>query len=309
MRRRSALKMMAGVAAGLVAAGSMGLPAWAATTWTPLIAPAALQALLGEDDLAIIDIRGKAMDGDFAAGHIPGAVWSSYPADWRRADVAVDATPSAAELGERIASLGVSNRTRVVIVSAGGSATDFGGAARVYWSLKYAGHDDVAILDGGWAAWAEAGYGAETGVTAPVQAAFAVRLREELLASTERVSMSVASGAVLVDARSAEHYGGQSKSLAVAAAGHIPGALNLDSDDLFDAEANRLRPADQLAALLPRAIKDRSAEIIAYCNGGHLSATDWFVLHELLGFSNAALYVDSMVGWTADPARPVVAGD
>jgi thiosulfate/3-mercaptopyruvate sulfurtransferase len=193
-----------------------------------------------------------------------------------------------------------------VIVPEGSSASEFAGAARVYWSLKYVGHDEVAILDGGWNAWvADANNPVETGLTTPVPASFSADLRRELLATTSDVSAVLGTEAVLIDARPPEQYLGQSKSKSVARAGHIPGALNIDNALFYDADANRIKPTAELESFLPAALSSKDVNLVSYCNGGHLGATNWFVLHEVLGYENAALYAASMAGWTEDPANPV----
>jgi thiosulfate/3-mercaptopyruvate sulfurtransferase len=85
-------------------------------------------------------------------------------------------------------------------------------------------------------------------------------------------------------------------------AGHIPGAVNVDSAAFYDSQANRLKPQSELvaiAAALP------SAPAVTYCNTGHWAATDWFVLSELLGRKDVRLYSGSMVEWTTDASRPL----
>ncbi|WP_372840000.1 sulfurtransferase [Phaeovulum sp.] len=270
----------------------------------PLAPPSWLADNLGRDDLVVIDIRGTTAD-DYAAGHVPGAVWSAYPGAWRGAGAVPGSVPETADLQATIAALGANDTSLVVIVSAGSGAVDFGGAARVYWSFKYAGHDEVAILDGGWAAWvADALRPVSTDAVTPAPGNFVAQVRPELLATTDEVVAALDGSATLIDARSAAQYSG-AQGGAAGAAGHIPGALNLEHATLFDPAANRLKPLDDLRALMPAELADPSEPVIAYCMAGHLSATDWFVMHELMGLTNAALYVDSITGWTQDPARPL----
>jgi thiosulfate/3-mercaptopyruvate sulfurtransferase len=111
--------------------------------------------------------------------------------------------------------------------------------------------------------------------------------------------------AVLVDARSPAQFQGESKSPLVSRAGHIPGAINLPNDRLYDTAAHRLHSEDRLLALLPAAIAGPETPIIVYCNTGHWSSIVWFALVEVLGFSNVRLYDGSMQAWTADPQRAV----
>src|SRR5665213_656216 len=95
---------------------------------------------------------------------------------------------------------------------------------------------------------------------------------------------------------------GKEKAPASAAYGHIPGALDVDSAKFYDPATNRLKPKQQLAAI---ANDVPEGPVVTYCNTGHWAATDWFVLHELLGRSNARLYAGSMVEWTSNASRPI----
>jgi thiosulfate/3-mercaptopyruvate sulfurtransferase len=89
----------------------------------------------------------------------------------------------------------------------------------------------------------------------------------------------------------------------VAAYGHIPGAHNLDSAEFYDSKTNRLKPKADLAAVAAQV--PTAKPVVSYCNTGHWAATDWFVLHEVLGRQQVRLYDGSMVEWTADTHRPV----
>jgi thiosulfate/3-mercaptopyruvate sulfurtransferase len=281
-------------------------PALAQDLPGPLASTEWLRANIARADLVVIDIRGRTADDDFAAAHVPGAVWSAYPGAWRGQGAIAGAVPEAADLAATIAALGVNSDSLVVIVPAGSNSTEFGGAARLYWSFKYAGHDGVAILDGGWQAWvADAANPLATGLAAPAPGNFTAAIRPELLATTEAVEAALSAGVPLLDARSAAQYAGSEKAGAAKRAGHIPGAINLDNDGFYDAASNRIKPLDELRALVPAALAGPDVQAITYCNAGHWSATEWFVLHELLGYANLSIYVDSMIGWTQDDARPV----
>lgn len=305
MIRRSFLALLAYGAMGSTLVVGTVAPAMAESSVTPLVSAEWLSSALGRYDVAIVDIRGKTAEEAFVAGHVPGAVWSQY-SSWRSDSSIASGEPAAATVFEAlIGGLGISNATTVVIVPAGSSASEFAGAARVYWNFKYVGHDDVAILDGGWAAWVAANNPVETGLTTPVPASFSAVLRPELLATADIVSTNLGTDTILIDARSTEQYLGQSKSKSVTRSGHVPGALSLENALFYDADSNRIKPTAELQSLLPAVFESKDANIIAYCNTGHLSATNWFVLHELLGYENAALYAGSMADWTQDPNNPV----
>lgn len=274
----------------------------------PLVSVDWLRSSIGREDLVVVDVRGKTAEDIFAAGHVPGAVFSAYPGNWRGQGDIPGAVPEAAALEATIASLGVNGDSLVVIVPAGTNSAEFGGAARLYWSFKYAGHDGVAILDGGWPAWvADAANPVAVGPTSVVAGNFTAQIRPELLASTDEVEAALAAGIPLLDARPAAQFAGAEKAGAAKRAGHIPGAISLDNAIFYDAASNRIKPLDDLRALVPAALGDTGVQAITYCNSGHWGATEWFVLHELLGYKNLSLYADSMIGWTQDDARPVAA--
>lgn len=299
--RAGGLAVVGGVFAGsLPALAQTGLPG-------PLVSADWLRGALGAADLVVLDYRGRSPDDPFAAGHIPGAVWTEYGGGWRGIGDIPGAVPDAAALARQIGAHGITPDSRVIVVPGGDSAVDFGGAARIYWSLKYAGHEAVAILDGGWAGWqADPANPVATGVPVPVAAGdYPVQIDPSILATTQHVVDSLESDTVLIDSRSADSYRGERKSLASRRAGHIPGAENVDSAQFFDPARNGLLPVADLQASMPAVLGDLGAEVVTYCEAGHVSATNWFVLHELLGYERVALYVDSMPGWTADDARPV----
>jgi thiosulfate/3-mercaptopyruvate sulfurtransferase len=274
----------------------------------PLVTPQWLKERLSDPAVLVLDIR-SAIDGGgvaaFDRGHIPGAVHSDYDkAGWRVTRNGVPfMLPTQAELEKLIGETGIDEDNHVVIVPAGVHATDFGSAARVYWTLKIAGHPAVSILDGGFAAWRAGGYPVEAGSRSPSPKIFTAKLDPQLLAEIDEVEAAQKSGsASLLDARPANFFAGKRRAPSAKAYGHIPGALNLDSASFYDPLANRLRSRAELAAI---AAGVPTGPVMAYCNTGHWAATNWFVLSELLGRTDVKLYDGSMVEWTADPRRPV----
>ena len=274
----------------------------------PLVGPAWLSAHLHDAGLIVLDIR-SAIDGStpesFAQGHIPGAVHSDYDkAGWRVERNGVPfMVPTKPELEKLIGDLGIDETSRVVVVPAGVNVLDFGSAARTYWTLKYSGVASVSILDGGLAAWKAAGYALETGAHAPSPTIFTAAIDNSIRArvpDVEKIEQS--GGATLVDARPASFFLGKEKAPAAQVYGHIPGAINIDSAEFYDPATNRLKPRAVLAAI---AHELPGGATVSYCNTGHWASTDWFVLHEVLGQSQARLYAGSMVEWTSNASRPV----
>lgn len=275
---------------------------------TPLVSTEWLKEHLKDPDVFVLDVR-SAIDGGgveaYQKAHIPGAIHSDYDkAGWRVTRGGVPfMLPTLAELEKLIGELGIDEDTHVVVVPAGVHFTDFGSAARTYWTLKVAGLSKVSILDGGYAAWAAGQNAVEAGPSKPSPKIFTATLNKALLAESGDVQkIEQSGGATLIDSRPASFFVGKQKAPAAQAYGHIPGAVNIDSATFYDSKSNRLKPQAELvsiAAALP------GGPAVTYCNTGHWAATDWFVLSEILGRSDVRLYYGSMVDWTSDASRPL----
>ncbi|AXS42524.1 sulfurtransferase [Breoghania sp. L-A4] len=302
------------LALALTAAVWLGLPAMAAVDAPPLVSAEWLKTHLNRDDIIILDIRSPYADSgkpDYLKGHIPGALWSEYPGVWRTERDGVEGMlPSVEKLEASLSELGVTEEKTVVIVPAGKDSQEFGGAARIYWTLKQLGQPSVTILDGGHSAWtADASNPIETGDVTPEGDMFIAEADTDMVVSDEQVKEQIGTRIVMLDGRPHAQFIGNDKHSNAKRAGRIPGSVNLDQDRFFDAAKKRLRPPAELAAIASSVVDDPAAEIVSYCNTGHWSATNWFVLHELLGYENVSLYDASMVGWSANPALPMEIGE
>jgi thiosulfate/3-mercaptopyruvate sulfurtransferase len=297
------------IAAAAVLSAAIATPALAAQ---PLVSADWVKAHRADANVVVLDIR-SAIDGGgkeaYEKGHIPGAVHSDYDkAGWRVERQGVPfMLPTVAELEKLIGELGIDEKSNVVVVPAGVSYTDFGSAARVYWTLKTVGVNEVSILDGGFAAWKAAGNEIASGQSKPAPTIFTATFNDKSLATGKQVAAIEADGkngskTTLIDARPHGFFLGKEKAPQAAAYGHIPGSVNVDSARFYDPVKNRLKPRVELAAA---AAEIPEGPAVAYCNTGHWAATDWFVLHELLGRKDVRLYDGSMVEWTAHADRPV----
>lgn len=294
------------VAALMVAA--LALPA-AAQDVTPLVTPQWLKAKLGGPGVVVLDIRSALGGGGregYLKGHIAGAVFSDYDkAGWRVERGGVPfMVPTKAELEKLIGELGIDEDDHVVIVPAGVSFTDFGAAARVYWTLKVAGLTKTSILDGGYQAWtADASNPTETGDKTPSPKIFTAKFNDGIRVEAAEVEKLVEKGgATLIDARPASYFAGKEKAPTAKAYGRLPGAVSFDSADFYDKGTNRLKSKadlEKVAANIP------AGPTVSYCNTGHWASTDWFVLSELLGRKDVKLFAGSMVEWTSDANRPL----
>ncbi len=280
----------------------------------PLVEPEWLAERLDDPGLLILDIR-SVVDGGaraaYEAGHIPGAIYTDYAKDgWRAVrGMATGLLPERADLAALLGRVGLLPHHHAIVVGAGTSVGDFSAAARVYWTLKVAGHRRSSILDGGMIAWQrDPSRRVETGSgRAPAPApAYPVTLAGALRADLGGVESAVSRrNAVLLDSRATDFFEGRAKSPQAARPGRLPGALQLDHALAFDKAAQKLRsPAEleRLFAAIPR------RPVINYCNTGHQAATNWFILSELLGWTDVSLYDGSLSEWTQEPGRPVAAG-
>jgi len=194
-------------------------------------------------------------------------------------------------------------------VSAGTTVGDFSAAARVYWTLKIAGHADTSVLGGGMVAWRrdplrpiETGPGRTPAAVPP----YPVKFVPELRAKLDAVERAVADhAAVLLDSRATNYFEGGAKSPQALRAGRLPGAVQLDHALAFDASAMALKPKAELEKLFA-GVPDEP--VMNYCNTGHQAATNWFVLSEVLGRRGVSLYDGSMSEWTEEPTRAVATG-
>lgn len=303
------LQVLFAAMAVFLAGGSLS----AAPAVQPLVDSAWLAEHLDADNLVVIDVR-SGIDGTdaegFAAGHIPGSVYASYTdGSWRAAINGVPGmTPAIEDLQTYIQSLGVSNDDAVVIVPAGVGSTDFGSAARVYWTFKFLGHDAVSILNGGLQGWVDAGGELATGQTNATAGDFVANVRPELLVGAEQVEASLNGGSQLVDARPAAQFRGEAKHPASGGAGTIPGAASLEEHLLVQEGTSNFVDAAEVSRLVQAAGIDDGQPIVSFCNTGHWAATVWFALSEVAGLDNVSMYDGSMTEWTQDAARPLVAG-
>lgn len=279
--------------------------AWAgaAASAAPLLTPAQLQALATQDGVRVIDTRAAP---EFAKAHIPGAVSAPY-ARWRGPASNPGQLVPTPQLTALVQSLGLTPQTHAVIVYAGADATDFGSAARVYWTLKSLGLGELSILDGGLKAWQAAGLPLTAQAASVAPSHWQPRLDARWLATRGDVEGLLGSRqALLVDARPAAFFEGRMGHPAAGAWGTLPGATHLDNARFFQPGSARLRSPAELASVAGALQAAPGQGTVAFCNTGHWAATEWFVLSEVLGQPNARLYPGSMVDWTqAEAPLPV----
>ncbi|MCS6844554.1 MAG: sulfurtransferase [Caldilineales bacterium] len=279
---------------------------------TTLVSPEQLAAHLDDPAWAVVDCRFSLQDTErgrqaYLAGHIPGAVYAHLDEDLSGPVVpgrtGRHPLPDPAHFVARLERWGVGDATQVVAYDDAGGAF----AARLWWMLRWIGHEAAAVLDGGWQAWLAAGLPTRSGAEARPPARLTPRLRPELAVTAAEVDARRGNPAWRVlDARGADRFRGENETIDPVA-GHIPGARsapyadNLTPDGRFrDVESLRLR----YQALLGDVAADRA---ICYCGSGVTAAHNLLaMLHAGLG--EGRLYPGSWSEWIADPARPVAVG-
>ena len=263
----------------------------------PLISTTELAGRL--DEVTVLDVRyrqgGAPGTAEHVAGHVPGAAYVDLDADLAGPPGSGGRHPLPAA-GTFVAAMrraGVRCDRPVVVFD------DWAGraAARAWWLLRFHGHGDVRVLDGGWSAWLADGGAVETGSVAAEPGDFVTGTARARMVTADAV---LAAG-VLVDARAAERYRGEVEPIDPVA-GHIPGAVNVPTDHNLGPDG-RFRSAGELAEVYARVGAVPGADVAAYCGSG-ITATHDLLALERAGV-DAALYPGSWSGWVADPLRPV----
>jgi thiosulfate/3-mercaptopyruvate sulfurtransferase len=279
----------------------------------PHVTTAWLAAHLAEDDVRVVDIRGKVLPAgtpgkryfakrdEYDASHIPGAVFVDWTSDIVDPS---DPIPSQVAPPDRFAALmlalGIGDDTLVVAYD--DYNTIF--ASRFVWALRYYGHDAARVLDGGWALWVKEGRATDAGVPHPYPASFTPRARKALRRTADEVA-ALGADALLIDARPAPQYAGEVS--AASRAGHIPGAKNVHYASLIDQATGAMLPDEELKRVFAAAgidVAKLPREIVTYCNGG-ITATVPVTALQRLGRSDVAVYDGSWNEWGNDPKRPI----
>ncbi len=236
---------------------------------------------------------------DYLIGHIPGAVFLDLDQQVCGAPGAGGRhpLPDPRRLERDLRAAGVRADRPVVVYDTGTGEA----AARLWWTLRWAGHPDVRVLDGGYAAWTAAGHAVEPGEVDAAPGDFTV-VPGQLPVLDAAGAASTAERGVLLDARVEPRYRGETEPID-RVAGHIPGAVNLPAARLTGSDG-RLLPADDLRDRFEAAGVAPGAPVGAYCGSGVTAAHTVLAL-TAAGYPDAALYVGSWSEWIADPDRPL----
>jgi thiosulfate/3-mercaptopyruvate sulfurtransferase len=285
------------------------------STYTTLIEPAALAPHVADPTWLVVDCRHDLMNlaagrEAYAAGHIPGAVFADMETELSGAKR--DATgafrgrhplPEKDAFIDLLRGWGVNDDTQVVAYDAHGGMF----AARLWWMLRWVGHEAVAVLDGGLPAWQAAGQPVVTEAPAP-RARGGIAVRPALVTTVDVAAILhnvEHGGKTIVDARAPDRFRGENETIDPVG-GHIPGAKNRFFKDNLQPDG-RFKAPEQLKAELGVAVGDPHHAIMQ-CGSGVTACHNLLAL-DVAGLPGAALYPGSWSEWSADPKRAVATGD
>jgi thiosulfate/3-mercaptopyruvate sulfurtransferase len=280
-------------------------------TVNTLIQAEDLAALLGDARLRLFDCRFDLARPAYGRSayldeHVPGAIY----ADLDR-DLAAPATPTsgrhplppAEEFAARLRAWGVNADSRVVAYDDGNGAY----ASRLWWMLRWLGHDDVAVLDGGLRRWLQLGLPLAEDVPSPAPGDFTARPRPARVVDAAAILAATSDPAMrILDARAPERYRGEVEPID-RVAGHVPGARNHPFATSLDPQGRFLPPETLRGALAASLDGVAPGSTIVYCGSG-VTACHVLLALEHAGLGGARLYPGSWSEWSSDPSRPVATG-
>ncbi len=239
---------------------------------------------------------------EFVSAHIPGAVFFDIDEISDTDNPLPHMLPAPEKFASRMRRMGLGDGNRIVIYDGHGMMS----APRVWWTFRYFGHEDVAVLDGGLPKWQREGRPVDSLPTPPRERHFTARVNAAILRDAGQVLKAVERGhEQIIDARPAGRYHGTDPEPRPGLrSGHIPGSVSLPTPDLIDPETGALLPADRLAAAFADRGLDLNKPIVASCGSGVAASTTALALY-LLGHTNAAVYDGSWTEWGAREDLPI----
>jgi thiosulfate/3-mercaptopyruvate sulfurtransferase len=264
----------------------------------PLVSPSWLVANLDRPDILVIDCRFQLNEPnlgyqEYLANHIQNAVYLDLDRDLSAPVTRHGGRhplPNPETIAAKLSSLGlISGQTQVIIYD----ASRFAFASRLWWLLRYLGHERVSILDGGWQQWLKAGYPVSNQLPVPKNGSFIPQIRSDWVLTIEAVkARKEQAGVVLIDARESDRYRGEREPLDPIP-GHIEGALNYPWLEVTDSQGFS-QPLSFQKQRWQNLHKEQ--EIILYCGSGVTACVDIFSL-TLAGYGNVKLYSGGWSDW------------
>ena len=261
-------------------------------------------------DVCIIDatyfLPGAKRDAkaEFAAEHIPGAVFFDIDDICDSGSDLSHMLPDAETFSVKVSALGVADTDKIVVYDTNGGGM---AAARVWWTFRVFGHDDVCILNGAMKTWLAEGCPVTDKAPAPHPAAYAATKNDAMVRDIDQMLANVESGnEQVIDARAKERFEGTAPEPREGArAGHIPGSLNLPFGQFFDKKRNSvMRDAEELTQAIAAAGLDLDRPITASCGSGVTASMLAFGFY-LIGKKDVAVYDGSWSEWGMRPDTPI----
>jgi thiosulfate/3-mercaptopyruvate sulfurtransferase len=279
--------------------------------YTTLISTSEAADQLTTDSWVFVDCRHDLRDDawgpqQYLSGHIPGAVHASLSRDLAGQKTGTNGRhpiPTVDQMTATFGRLGIGDTTQVVAYDQDSGMF----ASRLWWMLRYLGHDAVAVLDGGWAKWTAEGRPARAGEETRAAATFTAHVRPDMRRDVSDIEAIVRDrSAVLVDARAPERFEGQVEPIDTRA-GHIPGAINhFYKSNLAD--DSTMLPPETLREHFRKVLGSRRPnELVMYCGSG-VTACHNLLAMEHAGLKGPVLYPGSWSEWSSDPARSLEKG-
>jgi thiosulfate/3-mercaptopyruvate sulfurtransferase len=279
--------------------------------FTTLVSTAVL-AHFDDPAYVVVDCRFKLDDvewgaREYAAGHVPGAIYANLDRDLSGAKTGTNGRhplPDPDVLARTFGRFGISSGVQVVAYDQDNGMY----ASRLWWLLRWLGHDAVAVLDGGFAKWTAEGRPTVSGEEQRAPREFSGRPRADMVVDVNAVASLVGRpGSRLVDARAAERYRGDKEPID-RTPGHIPGAANHFFGTNLDAQG-MFRTPEELRVTLAGSLGGVSPDhVVCYCGSGVTACHNLLAL-EHAGLTGAKLYAGSWSEWSSDPQRPVEKGE
>jgi len=267
----------------------------------PIVSADWLQANRKNPKLIILDVRRVE---DYREGHIPKALNAFYGAWAYKKNGLFSEIPELDDLDDTIGYAGISLNSWVVVTGKVDTPRLSYQSARVACTLQYAGLVNVALLDGGMNKWFSDKKPLSTDIVRTKKKPFQGKYRKEHFADKDYVKSRLGK-IILLDVREPEYFTGKKKMDCVPQMGRIPGAFNLPTSCAFNKDGT-FKSNDELAVIAEAATgKDRSKEIVTYCDIGQCCPVWSYLLAEVLGYTNVRLYIGSMQEWMNDPQAPV----
>lgn len=276
------------------------------TQFKTLISATELSQVIADPEIRVVDCRFNLMQpdsgrADYLSGHIPAAVYAHLDEDLAgpvRADTGRHPLPDVDQFARTLAGWGISNASQVVAYDESGGAI----AARLWWMLRWLGHENVAVLNGGFGAWRKIDGEIETGLAEAVPTQFSVRPDPSMVLTTGELAAHRDS-IQLVDARDRQRFLGRIEPIDPVA-GHVPGALNLPFSECLDPGGLLKSPAE-LLSLWQNVLNKPSESRWAVMCGSGVTACHLALSAAEAGILAPRLYVGSWSEWIRDPARPI----